>query len=445
MAKAVSSKDRQFRVALLWNRTILAEEQIAKPCPIGLGDGERFPIPEGVVQGDRLRILEPTGPGYALVLSPAIGGTVFLGGERRDVRSLGTDGAKIPLGPNDYGVLSIGPVAVFFQHVTAARPAPLAGIDLDPVLVACIGLAAFFVGALVLLGLTDLRLNPRNRDPLELNSELITRFLVNPPPPSVEQQARQSGNETRDPGLEAREDTGGRRAEREEGTVGRDDAPDRPTEIAGERSEEIASRVRQVGLLGALSGGGQENAIAQALDVPTVGQILGGMGRTTTIVGRGSGGSGSGGGGTGPGSLFGAGNVGTGQGAGTGGMGRGSGGPGAEGRPRAEVQVRVSAGRPAASGGLSPDQIGRVVRQNASAIKYCYETQVQRRPNMRGQVAIAFRIDPSGSVSTARVASSSLGDSNVEGCVVRVVRRMRFPQADTPSSVTFPFSFGVGG
>ena len=27
----------------------------------------------------------------------------------------------------------------------------------------------------------------------------------------------------------------------------------------------------------------------------------------------------------------------------------------------------------------------------------------------------------------------------------RVVRRMRFPQADTPSSVTFPFSFGVGG
>jgi TonB family protein len=126
--------------------------------------------------------------------------------------------------------------------------------------------------------------------------------------------------------------------------------------------------------------------------------------------------------------------------------GQGGGGTGAGGRPRGEVAVRVGAGRPAASGGLSAEQIQRVVRQNASAIRYCYEAQVQRRPNLRGQISIGFSISQSGSVSTARVASSSMGSPDVEGCIVRVFRRMRFPQSESGDSRgTYPFNFSAGG
>jgi hypothetical protein len=44
------------------------------------------------------------------------------------------------------------------------------------------------------------------------------------------------------------------------------------------------------------------------------------------------------------------------------------------------------------------------------------------------------------------VASSSLGNPRVEGCVVRQVKSWRFPAADAPSQVTgYPFKFGIGG
>src|SRR5690606_32713349 len=104
----------------------------------------------------------------------------------------------------------------------------------------------------------------------------------------------------------ARDEGGGRRQQREEGRVGREEAPQEDTEVEGDPGGEIAARVRHMGLLGALSGGGEDNAIAAALDVPSVGDLLSGLGSTRTVLGRGSGGAGlrgggSGGGGDGPG------------------------------------------------------------------------------------------------------------------------------------------------
>jgi TonB family protein len=107
-----------------------------------------------------------------------------------------------------------------------------------------------------------------------------------------------------------------------------------------------------------------------------------------------------------------------------------------------QVRVRLGSARPS-NGYLSADQINRVVRRSASAIRYCYETQLQRQPTLRGQVTIAWTIGLSGSVSGARVGRSSMHNSSVEGCVVRVVGRMRFPQPDGgPVQVSYPFDFG---
>jgi hypothetical protein len=396
-------------------------------------------------------LLAPSGAGYALQLRPFMGGELWIGGARRRVQDLMAQGSEVKLGPDDYGVVTIGAGAVFFQQVRNATRAP-ANDGVDSGVIAAFCLSAFLFLSMAVFVLLISRALPSGHG-LDLPPDLVAEFMVTPPPEDLDEQLRQdSGTETEDPGLRSRDETGGRRHEGDEGRVGREDARQEDTEIAGEQRTEVATKVRQMGLLGALSGGAEENVIADALDIPDVGEILGGTGSARTILGRGSGGAGlrgtgTGGGGDGTGSLFGAGDIGRGIGAGRGGgLGRGQGGIGVKGRTREERTISVQRGTPQVSGYLSAEQINRVVRANQAAIRYCYEVEVQRQPNLRGRVSIQWRINLQGSVTSARVASSTLNNANVEGCMVRQIRRWRFPQPDGGEVVvSYPFIFGVQG
>ncbi|MBO6936255.1 MAG: TonB family protein [Deltaproteobacteria bacterium] len=448
----VTSAQRKLRVAFVWNESIQDDLVRDEPAPVVLGGvGGDYPLPDDVSQSigaDALTILVPHGPGYALQVHPSMGGDVWIRGQRQPVSSLG---ASVPLGPDDYGVITIGPLAIFFQHVRAAVAPPRQTARMDLALVASVLLATLMCGSCLIFGFLDSK-RRLERDPFELDEDLVSRFMVTPPPEDILEDTQESGTEMEDPGLRTRDDTGGKAHEGEEGRVGHEDSNRENTEVEGEVTDRIAAKVRQMGLLGALDGGGEGNAIAAALDVPTISDILGGTGATATRAGRGSRGAGlrgvgMGGGGTGPGSLFGAGDVGAGIGAGTGmGLGMGQGGIGAMGRERTEVQISVMRGTPQVNGYLSPEQINRVVRANQAAVRYCYQVEVQRQPNLRGRVEIAWRINLQGRVTTARVASSSLRNPRVEGCIVRQVRRWRFPQPDGGEvRVQYPFIFGLQG
>jgi TonB family protein len=451
-AKKVTGADRKLRLALLWNDEVVEERELDEPQPVvlGSGDGALFPLPEGVANDQALTVLEPHGEGYQLRPVAGAGGAVWQAGHRREMADMARAGAAVPLGPADYGVITFGPVALFFQQVRAQRPMPRqfwGGVSAS--LVASMALSAFVISSCMVLAFWEYRTRPPE-DPLELQADLVAKFVVTPPPEELT-PTPDSGTEVDDPGLRRRDEAGGKRHQGAEGRVGRRDAPQEDTEIAGEVRDAVATKVRSMGLLGALSGGGEGNAIAEALDVPNVSDLLGGMGVKQTTIGRGSGGAGlrgvgDGGGGDGPGALFGAGKVGTGLGAGKGGTGPGKGGAGAPGRERKEVKISVTQGKPKVSGFLSPEQIMRVVRANQAAIQYCYQTELQKQPNLKGKVTVHWRINRAGQVESSRIKSSSLRNPRVEGCMVRQIRRWKFPQPDGGSvDVDFPFLFGIGG
>ena len=105
----------------------------------------------------------------------------------------------------------------------------------------------------------------------------------------------------------------------------------------------------------------------------------------------------------------------------------------------------LTAGAAQAKGGLSPDQVQRVVRARTGALRACFESEAQRDPNLKGGVTVQWQIEPGGSVASASVASSTLKNPRVEGCVLRQVKSWRFPTADAPTTVSaYPFKFGVG-
>jgi len=151
-------------------------------------------------------------------------------------------------------------------------------------------------------------------------------------------------------------------------------------------------------------------------------------------------GTGRGGGGTGEGTI-GLGNlntIGHGGGGGSGsGYGRGAGGLG--GRRGAAPKIRSGAAM--VKGSLSKEVIRRIVHRHINEVKFCYEKQLSQRPDLSGRVAIKFIISGTGAVQMAAVASSTLGNAQVENCIAQAVRRWTFPQPEGGGIVivTYPF------
>jgi TonB family protein len=179
--------------------------------------------------------------------------------------------------------------------------------------------------------------------------------------------------------------------------------------------------------------------------------VLGGLignqiGEAYGIGGLGLVGTGAGGGGTGEGTI-GLGNLGTigkGGGGGSGsGYGRGAGGLGGR-RARAP---EVMPGQAAVRGSLDKEIIRRIIRRHINEVKYCYEQELTRKPELGGRVAVQFTIAATGQVVASVLQNSTMGNLRVENCVVQAVRRWEFPKplGGGIVIVTYPFSFTPAG
>ena len=449
--KKVAVRNRELRLAMVWNQGVQAEHVLKEPADVVLGSGANalFPLPEShALRGDVVLLSPLEQDGYSLLLPQGARGAVWLSGQRKEVSALLESNPSVRLGPDDYGVVSLGAVSYFFQQVRPSSEIKRNWFVLDGETLLSHGLSVFVHVCVILLMVLAERELPTEVTQ-ELPAELISKFLVTPPPDELAPKVPKRADGLKDAGLRDKDEAGGKRDKGDQGKVGRKDAKQEKTEIADPNRGAVVQKVRGMGLLGALAGG---DSLRAAFDAPSVGDLLSGLGSARTQMGRGSSGRGlrgvgTGGGGDGPGQLFGGGDLGTGAGSGSGsGAGRGKAGVGGRGRGRGEVAVQVSPGKPQVSGYLSAEQINRVVRANQAALRYCYESEVQRRRSLKGKVVIQWRVDRGGKVSTAKVASSTLNDSRVEGCLVRQVRKWRFPKPDGGEvSVMYPFIFGVRG
>ena len=152
---------------------------------------------------------------------------------------------------------------------------------------------------------------------------------------------------------------------------------------------------------------------------------LGGTSGSMNNFGSGTGGLLSGAGGSGGNSVFGA-----------GGRGRGSG--------SGQVNVNVgSAGTPGVSGGLTAEEVMRVIKVNLNQIRNCYEKVLQRSPNKSGKMKVKFVVAANGRVSSAKVTSDSVRDARMGSCVTGAIKRWKFPnpRGGQKVDINYPFVF----
>ncbi len=107
------------------------------------------------------------------------------------------------------------------------------------------------------------------------------------------------------------------------------------------------------------------------------------------------------------------------------------------------AKTQVSTGKPVVKGSLDKEIIRRVVRQHRNEVRYCYEKELQKDPNLGGKVDVKFVIAATGKVQSAVVAGSTMGNAAVEGCIAKKVKRWVFPQPKGGGIVVvkYPFVF----
>jgi TonB family protein len=94
-----------------------------------------------------------------------------------------------------------------------------------------------------------------------------------------------------------------------------------------------------------------------------------------------------------------------------------------------------------ADGALPSQVIKKVMMSHMNQIRSCYESKLGKSGMVNSKIVIQFTISPKGSVSSAKVTSSTLHSSGVEECVLKVVKRMKFPKPKGGGSVTLTYPF----
>ena len=110
---------------------------------------------------------------------------------------------------------------------------------------------------------------------------------------------------------------------------------------------------------------------------------------------------------------------------------------------KGQVAIDVRAGDPLVSGGLSQEEILKVIRANLNQIKNCYERWLQRVPDANGKMKVQWVVGLDGSVLKTSVASGTISDSVMTDCILSRIQKWKFaePRGGKAVTVNYPFNF----
>ncbi len=387
-------------------------------------------------------LVAATGMDYVVNVTPRMGGEVVVDGQSYPLTQFVQQrGSSFSLPPAGYARLDCGETT--FLVTSTNRPRVLE----VPFLTWKWNEQVYTVGSAVALLLFLLMIFSVPPDPKSLSLDLFNsdnrfvKFLIKPPEEKEEEipewlkskkNEEQGGKGKRHKGEEGK--MGKKTSKNKEGLYGLKGPKDNPDpHLAKKLAEEMAKNAGILGVLKQTEGShiasifGRDSALGNdASDV--LGGLIGNeIGEAYGVGGLGLVGTGSGGGGTGEGTI-GLGNLGTiGKGGGGGngsGYGRGAGGLGG----RRAHAPDVIPGQANVRGSLDKEIIRRIIRRHINEVKYCYEQELTKKPELGGRIMVQFTIAASGQVIASVLQNSTMGNARVENCTVQAVRRWEFPK-----------------
>lgn len=405
-----------------------------------------FYVPPEDLPHDDFALFEYAGGGYVFNMSDKWSGFVDIGDARHTFQELIESGKASAVGPGQYQiavadntrvVADLGNVIFFGQNVSPGkRINTKITDDLDyPFL----GVMSFMSFLLLMIFFVYISAGPpQESDVMEVPDRFVELLLQQPEP--EEQKVDNKPDANPDAGE-------GAKAKKEEGKVGKKDAKmekAKGNKVEMQKKELDKEIAENAGVLGALRDGAELDGVfgSSNLNAALAGGIGGLIGAKGTQIGGGglgARGSGLGGGGT-AGGLGGLGTKGVGGGAS--GYGSGGGNFGAKG----EGGIGRIGGDPIILGALDKSLIDAVIKRHMNQIRYCYQRELTKNPDLGGKISVKFVIAKNGSVSKASTKSSTMGNRAVEGCINGRFMRFKFPEPKGGGIVivSYPFIFAPG-
>jgi hypothetical protein len=424
-----------LRIALVWQGTVMQEATIRPGTTFTLGapSGNSFNIPVGSSGAPHAFLSPVSDDAFQVSLSPEMNGRVSIGGEEKVV----SGPTQLTVRDGDWGIIQLGEASLYFQWVSQPVLVTVGMLAVQYSLLTAL-VASFFPHAiLVMLAYSHIP-SPSGGLELLIDSR-FARIITQMPPEAVEEIEEEDMPDDESTSAAAGGEEGkfgAEDAELEESILPDYDGPLVDSIETPELGRAMNAAIGQSGALSSVFGSsdafsnqfGSDFATAGTGDVFALGRGAGGLGAR---------GTGSGGGGDGLGRVQGVGGIDTGSGRGQGAR-LGS-------RGERERRPQVQRGNPNIAGFLSREQIERVVRRHQRGIQYCYERELQNDGLLAGRISINWTIGLDGTVQSASVTENSMGNRNVESCILSEVRRMRFDQPDGGNVVvTYPFTFRSG-
>lgn len=91
-------------------------------------------------------------------------------------------------------------------------------------------------------------------------------------------------------------------------------------------------------------------------------------------------------------------------------------------------------------GELDAGQVERLLQEQRGAMRRCYDEAATNLHYLGGRLELKVQVAPSGQPKAVTVTESSLGNFEVERCLVSVLSKLRFPQPKGgDGEVTYPF------
>lgn len=491
-----------LEVVMSWSNSILDIEHFVDHPSVTLGADQNsdFAIPP-ILGPSAFHLATQSGEQYTLQLDSKMKGVIQRQGQLLtldQVKSIA--GANVlVLGKNDFAKISVGEID-FYLSYTAAPPLlkPRKLFERDPfffkIMASSVGLTAALIATMLSIEV------PKQIEVEELPERIATilyqpekyqakpepKFVsktedqqepkkqpepqktvkvdINPadaknkpiPKTMVVADKQQKGGKAQKKQDQAKEGAGAK-AKGQEGLRGsKNAAPNKENQLAAKRPSPQAgkgagggnSQVQDIGNVDVLKGAAStiQNILGNtAAKLGSGGSQLQGFGNFSTLGKGGAAlsGDGKGGGGDaeGLGGLAnkgrGGGRVGTGLGA----AGQGSGIIGGSTR----VELRTGGeGETVVMGAIDKAAIAAAIEAHRDEFRLCYEREINaENPNIGGTIKTSFVIGSSGRATQAGVESSTIKNTNVERCVVNVLKRIEFPKpvGGGVVQVGYPFKF----
>lgn len=472
----IDSAESAVEVIVMWGElSILNVQHLSPPRAFYVGDATDgkgklatdFLIGHETLGTDRLPVAIDAGSSVAVVIPQGATGDVVADGQRMTFEELGARGelqaCSQLAGAKQYPVRNGATARVQYRGFTfivkptlAAQPIGIGSdsrVNLrDYWWIA--GSIAFHVSILLLFYFRPPTASSLSLDRLNEDSRLV-QYLIQPPELEEQKAPEWLDNKSDDEGGQgkAHKDESGQMGKKDEQKTKNKYAIEGPKDnkdqhMAREEAKEQAAQAGIIGVLLASKGAwnqptspyGRDTALGSD-PMSALGNLMGDqIGSNFGFGGLGLRGTGRGGGGTGEGTI-GLGNIGTiGHGAGGGeGSGYGRGAGGFHGR-QAKVPF-IRSGQADVRGSLSKEVIRRIIHRHINEVRFCYEQELNQRPDLQGRVSVKFIISASGAVQTAATSASTLGNPKAEGCIVAAVRRWTFPSPEGGGIVVVNYPF----